>query len=56
MAQLIDQQRYPVLSEAVAGGLFETSPTIEAADPPAEADIGLELILDGVAAMISRQA
>ena len=53
VAQLIDRQRYPVLSEAVAAGLFDPPPTTEAAEP---ADAGLDLILDGVAALISRRA
>jgi AcrR family transcriptional regulator len=56
VAQLVESQRYPVLSEAVAAGLFGAPLIIETADPREVPDIGLELILDGVAAMISRQA
>lgn len=56
VAQLLDAQRYPVLSEAVAAGLFDAPLTFEAAEPGQQPDAGLELILDGVAAMISRQA
>ena len=55
VARLIDEERYPVLNEAVAGGLFDPPLTIDA-DYRAEADVGLELILDGVAAMINRRA
>jgi hypothetical protein len=47
VAQLINEERYPVLSEAVAAGLFDPPLTVEVADPRAEADVGLELILDG---------
>ena len=41
VARLIDEERYPVLNEAVAGGLFDPPLTIDA-DYRAEADVGLD--------------
>jgi AcrR family transcriptional regulator len=52
IARLIDETRYPALSAAVAAGVFDTPVTDPGSDVETDADLGLQLILDGVAGLI----
>jgi AcrR family transcriptional regulator len=52
LARLIDGRRFPALSAAVAAGVFEAPTTDPGSDIAADADFGLQLILDGVAGLI----
>jgi AcrR family transcriptional regulator len=52
IARLIDETRFPALSAAVAAGVFDAPMTEPGSDISADADFGLQLILDGVAGLI----
>ena len=50
MAGLVEPGRYPALSKMIARGTFEEAPE----DPDEDFMFGLDVILDGIAARISR--
>jgi AcrR family transcriptional regulator len=52
IARLIDETRFPALSAAVAAGVFEAPSTDPGSDIAADADFGLQMILDGIAGLI----
>jgi AcrR family transcriptional regulator len=52
IARLIDETRFPALSAAVAAGVFKAPSIDPSSDIAADADFGLQLILDGVAGLI----
>lgn len=56
LAKLIEPDRFPEMAQLVASGVFEPSAEHVPDDPAADNDVtfGLERILDGVAAAISR--
>jgi AcrR family transcriptional regulator len=56
LAQLLDESRFPMLTAAVSGGAFEPPSTDSEADLQQDFHFGLNLILDGVAALISSKA
>jgi AcrR family transcriptional regulator len=60
LARLLDQRRFPLLKAAVDAGVFEPPPadpeTDPETDPQDDFQFGLNLILDGVAALIHSRA
>jgi tRNA A37 threonylcarbamoyladenosine synthetase subunit TsaC/SUA5/YrdC len=56
LAQLIDEVRFPMLTTAISAGAFEPPPVDSEAEFQDDFDFGLNLILDGVAALIRSRA
>jgi AcrR family transcriptional regulator len=56
LAQLIDEPRFPMLTAAISAGAFEPPPVDSEADLQEDFHFGLNLILDGVAALIRSKA
>jgi AcrR family transcriptional regulator len=52
LAQLVDEARFPMLTAATSAGAFEPPPVDPEADLQEDFRFGLNLILDGVAALI----
>ena len=52
LAQLVDDARFPMLTAAISAGAFEPPPVDSEADLQDDFQFGLNLILDGVAALI----
>lgn len=52
LTELIDPQRFPDVADLLASGLFESVPPPDTADE--DFAFGLELVLDGVAAVLER--
>lgn len=55
VADLVDDRRFPALAAAVRAGLFAAVPPDASDDLRADADFGLGLILDGIAALVRRR-
>jgi AcrR family transcriptional regulator len=53
LAQLVDEARFPTLTAAISDGAFEPPPEDADSDLQEDFQFGLNLILDGVAALIS---
>ena len=56
LAQLVDEARFPMLTAAITAGAFEPPPVDSEADLQDDFQFGLNLILDGVAALIHSRA
>jgi AcrR family transcriptional regulator len=56
LARLVDEARFPVLTAAISEGAFEPPPVDAEADLQEDFQFGLNLILDGVAALIRTRA
>ena len=56
LARLIDEARFPMLRAAINAGAFEPPPANAEEDLQDDFDFGLNLILDGVAALIRSRA
>ncbi len=56
LAQLVDEARFPMLTAAISAGAFEPPPVDSEADLQEDLQFGLNLILDGVAALIRSRA
>lgn len=56
LAQLVDEARFPMLTAAISAGAFEPPPVDSEADLQEDLQFGLNLILDGVAALIHSRA
>jgi hypothetical protein len=56
LAQLVDDARFPMLTAAISDGAFEPPPVDAEADLEEDFQFGLNLILDGVAALIRSRA
>jgi AcrR family transcriptional regulator len=56
LAQLVDEARFPMLAAAISDGAFEPPPVDAEADLQEDFQFGLNLILDGVAALIRSRA
>jgi AcrR family transcriptional regulator len=56
LAQLVDEARFPMLTAATSAGAFEPPPVDPEADLQEDFQFGLNLILDGVAALIRSRA
>jgi hypothetical protein len=56
LAQLVDDARFPMLTAAISDGAFEPPPVDAEADLEEDLQFGLNLILDGVAALIRGRA
>ena len=56
LAQLVDEARFPMLTAAISAGAFEPPPVDSEADLQEDLQFGLNLILDGVAAVIRSRA
>ena len=56
LAQLVDEARFPMLTAAISAGAFEPPPADSEADLQEDLQFGLNLILDGVAALIRSRA
>jgi AcrR family transcriptional regulator len=56
LAQLVDEARFPMLKAAITAGAFEPPPVASEADLQDDFEFGLNLILDGVAALIRTHA
>jgi AcrR family transcriptional regulator len=56
LAQLVDEARFPMLTAAISAGAFEPPPVDSEADLQEDFQFGLNLILDGVAALIQSRA
>jgi AcrR family transcriptional regulator len=56
LARLVDAGRYPMLTAAVNAGVFEPPPADPEADLQEDFEFGLNLILDGLAALIRSKA
>jgi hypothetical protein len=52
LARLVDEDRFPMLTAAVEAGVFEPPPADHETDLQDDFQFGLNLILDGVAALI----
>jgi AcrR family transcriptional regulator len=52
LAQLVDEARFPMLTAAISAGAFDPPPVDPEADLQEDFRFGLNLILDGVAALI----
>lgn len=52
LARLVDEARFPMLAAAIGAGAFEPPPVDSEADLQDDFEFGLNLILDGVAALI----
>jgi hypothetical protein len=56
LARLVDESRFPMLTAAVDAGVFEPPPADPETDLEDDFQFGLNLILDGVAALIHSRA
>jgi AcrR family transcriptional regulator len=56
LARLVDESRFPILTAAVNAGVFEPPPADPGTDLQDDLQFGLNLILDGVAALIQSKA
>jgi AcrR family transcriptional regulator len=56
LAQLVDEARFPMITAALSDGAFEPPPVDAEADLQDDFQFGLNLILDGVAALIRGRA
>jgi AcrR family transcriptional regulator len=56
LAELVDEGRFPALTAAISDGAFEPPPADADADLQDDFQFGLNLILDGVAALIRGRA
>jgi AcrR family transcriptional regulator len=56
LAQLVDEARFPMLTAAISAGAFELQSVDSGADLQDDFQFGLNLILDGVAALIHSRA
>ena len=56
LARLVDEDRFPMLTAAVGAGVFEPPPADPEADLQDDFHFGLNLILDGAAALIRSKA
>ena len=56
LARLVDESRFPMLTAAVDAGVFEPPPADPETDLQDDLQFGLNLILDGVAALIHSKA
>jgi AcrR family transcriptional regulator len=56
LARLVDEGRFPMLTAAVDAGVFEPLPADHETDLQDDFQFGLNLILDGVAALINSRA
>jgi Tetracyclin repressor-like, C-terminal domain len=56
LAQLVDEARFPTLAAAISAGAFEPPPVDSEAELQDDFEFGLNLILEGVAALIHSRA
>jgi AcrR family transcriptional regulator len=56
LARLVDEGRYPMLTAAIDAGVFEQPPADPETDLQEDFQFGLDLILDGLAALIRSKA
>lgn len=52
LAQLVEEARFPMLTAAISAGAFEPPPVDSEADLQEDFQFGLNLILDGLAALM----